>query len=161
VNPSLLCCDQTSLLWRAVPVLALPGFGGADDHFEPVFAQFLFVALVKAYRERCGICSLRHVELLEASHILPDGHPEGKPVISNGIALCKLHHAAFDSNILGINPDYQINVREDILRETDGPMLLHGLQGVQGQKLQVPNVAEYKPNRGFLEIRYNEYLQSN
>jgi hypothetical protein len=36
------------------------------------------------------------VELLDAAHILPDGHPKGEPVVPNGLALCKLHHAAFD-----------------------------------------------------------------
>ena len=42
---------------------------------------------------------LRHDELPEAAHILPDGHPLGEPVIPNGLALGTLHHAAFDAYI--------------------------------------------------------------
>ncbi len=29
--------------------------------------------VLRAYRERCAICRLRHEELLDAAHILPDG----------------------------------------------------------------------------------------
>ena len=116
--------------------------------------------VLKAYRERCAICYLRHTELLEAAHILPDGHPKGEPVIPNGLALCKIHHAAFDKNILGIRPDCVIQVREDILREHDGPMLRYGIQETQGQKLWTPRTIDFKPNPEFLEIRYEEFKQA-
>ena len=38
----------------------------------------------------------------------------------NVLSLCKIHHAAYDKNILGISPDYQVKVRIDILDEVDG-----------------------------------------
>lgn len=79
--------------------------------------------VLEAYRTQCAICRLRHEELLEAAHILPDGHPRGEPIVPNGLALCKLHHAAFDRHILGITPELRVEVRLDILREADGPML--------------------------------------
>jgi putative restriction endonuclease len=67
--------------------------------------QTFRLRVLRAYRESCAICRLRHDELLEAAHILPDTHPLGEPTVSNGLALCKLHHAAFDRPILGIRPD--------------------------------------------------------
>ena len=67
-----------------------------------------------------------------------DGKPRGEPVVSNGLALCKLHHAAFDANIIGIRPDYIVEVKRDVLDETDGPMLLHGLQGVHHSRIWTP-----------------------
>jgi putative restriction endonuclease len=85
--------------------------------------------VLKAYRDCCAVCHLRHQELLDAAHILPDGHPKGEPIVPNGLALCKLHHAAFDRHFLGIRPDLVIEVRRDIMVEADGPMLRHGLQG--------------------------------
>lgn len=72
----------------------------------------------------------------------------------NGLALCKLHHAAFDSYILGIRPDYSVEIRSDVLREADGPMLRHGLQGFQGSRILVPKADGLKPRREFLEERY-------
>jgi putative restriction endonuclease len=53
--------------------------------------------VIRAYRDRCALCRLHHLPLLDAAHITPDADPEGEPVVSNGLALCKLHHAAFDS----------------------------------------------------------------
>jgi len=95
------------------------------------------------------------VELLEAAHILPDTHPRGAAIVPNGLALCELHHAAFDANILGIRPDYTVELRLDVLEEIDGPMLKHGLQEFQGQRLRVvPSAAHLKPNREFQEERY-------
>ena len=63
------------------------------------------------------LAGLRHHELLEAAHIVADSDPEGEPVVSNGLALCKLHHAAFDANILGVHPDYRVEVRPRCARK--------------------------------------------
>src|SRR4029453_14424054 len=67
--------------------------------------------VLRAYQQCCAICRLRHDELLEAANLLPDGHPLGEPVIPNGLALCKLHHAAFDAYIIGVTPDLEVTVR--------------------------------------------------
>ena len=77
-----------------------------------------------------------------------DRDPEGEPKVSNGLALCKLHHAAFDCHIIGVNPDYRVEVRVDVLEEIDGPMLEHGLQGFhRGQPFNPTVVARpnYRP----------------
>lgn len=116
--------------------------------------------VLRAYRERCAVCRLRHTELLDAAHILPDGHPNGEPIIPNGLALCKLHHAAFDSHFLGIKPDLVIDVRADILKEPDGPVLRHGLQGFHGQTIHIPRIAELKPSRDFLAERYDLFKKA-
>lgn len=111
-----------------------------------------------AYRESCAVCSLHHVELLDAAHIRPDAHPSGFPVVSNGLAMCKLHHAAFDRNIVGIRPDLVLEVREDILVEVDGPMLRHGLQDLQGNMLVVvPTRKDQRPDADALAERYESF----
>lgn len=107
-----------------------------------------------AYQMSCSVCRLRHKELLDAAHILPDGHPRGRPIVPNGIALCKLHHAAFDSNILGIRPDYSVEIRRDVLVEIDGPVLLYALQGVHNKRITVPRRLTWQPSVDFLEERY-------
>jgi putative restriction endonuclease len=113
--------------------------------------------VIRAYQRTCAVCRLRHEELLDAAHIIPDTKPHGLPVVRNGLALCKLHHAAFDSNILGIRPDLGIEIRLDVLEETDGPMLEHGLQGFQSKRIVVPHRAELKPDPAFLEERYEMF----
>ena len=102
--------------------------------------------VLEAYRRSCAVCRLRHEELLDAAHILPDGHPKGEPVVRNGLSLCKLHHTALDANIMGITPDLKIEIRTDILEERDGPMLTHGIQGFQGQVILVPRSSAQRPD---------------
>jgi putative restriction endonuclease len=113
--------------------------------------------VLRAYHTTCAVCRLRHEELLDAAHILPDGHPRGLPVVPNGLTLCKLHHAAFDSNIIGIRPDLVIEVRRDILTEIDGPMLQHGLQGTHGTRIWVPHQNDRRPAAANLEERYEGF----
>lgn len=112
------------------------------------------IRVLDAYRNQCACCKLRHDELLDAAHIIPDPEPEGLPVISNGIAMCKLHHAAFDNYIIGISPDYIIHVSNEILEEEDGPMLNYGLQKMEGIKLVLPYKEKYYPDRQLLDKRY-------
>jgi putative restriction endonuclease len=117
--------------------------------------------VLRAYQEQCAICRLRHDELLDAAHILPDGHPKGEPIVPNGLALCALHHAAFDRNILGIRPDFVVEVRMDILNEKDGPMLQHGLQGFQGKTILRPSSRILWPRSDFLAERYEEFRRAS
>jgi len=113
--------------------------------------------VLEAYQEQCACCRLRHLELLDAAHIVADLDPDGEPVINNGISLCKLHHAAFDSNILGIRPDYVIEINKDVLEEEDGPMLRHGLQGLHQSPIVLPRSRGFYPDPKRLEVRYAEF----
>jgi len=117
--------------------------------------QALFRPMVlRAYESRCAICNLQHARLLDAAHILPDRHPNGEPVVPNGLAMCKLHHAAYDADILGIRPDHVVEVRPDILAEDDGPMLRHGLQEMHGTRIALPKSPRDRPDPSRLEERY-------
>ena len=113
--------------------------------------------VIQAYSSRCTLCNLKHRELLDAAHILPDMHPKGDPIIQNGLCLCKIHHAAFDNNIVGISPEYKVHVSAQVLKEIDGPMLQHGLQELHSQKLIVPSRKKDWPDPERLEIRFKEF----
>lgn len=115
--------------------------------------------VLTAYREQCTFCRLRHRQLLDAAHIIPDKEKGGEPVIPNGMSLCKIHHAAFDSNFIGVNPDYQVIVREDILNEFDGPMLSHGIQQMHEQKIILPRNKANWPDRERLEVRFKRFRE--
>ena len=116
--------------------------------------------VIRAYQERCALCNLRHQELLDAAHITPDNDPLGEPVVSNGVALCKLHHAAFDRLFFAIRPDYVIEVRPSILAEHDGPMLIVGLQQINLTRILLPRRLADHPDPERLERRYVEFLRA-
>ena len=112
--------------------------------------------VLEAYKEHCAMCKLRHRELLDAAHIISDKEG-GRAIVTNGLALCKIHHAAFDQNIIGVTPDYIIKVRNDILQEIDGPMLKHGIQELHNNNLYLPSKKNSQPDKGYLEERYDKF----
>lgn len=116
--------------------------------------------VIAAYRCQCALCKLKHVELLDAAHIIPDNDERGEPIVTNGLALCKIHHAAFDQNIIGISPDYVIKVREDVLEEIDGPMLKYGIQSLENQTIYLPDSKKNWPDKFRLDERYNLFLKA-
>jgi putative restriction endonuclease len=115
--------------------------------------------VVRAYQYHCAVCRLRRDELLDAAHIVPDADPRGVPSVTNGLALCTLHHAAFDRHVIGITPDYVVQVRRDVLDQEDGPMLIHGLQGFHLTRLLVPRTPAAQPDRRLLEERYQRFQE--
>ena len=112
--------------------------------------------VLRAYEQACAICRLKHVDLLDAAHILSDAEG-GQPVVTNGLSLCKIHHAAYDRGILGVRPDYVVQVRPDVLLEVDGPMLKHGIQDVHGWVLELPRRAAERPDRDLLAQRFEVF----
>lgn len=116
--------------------------------------------VLDAYRSQCAFCRLKHRELLDAAHIIPDNLPDGKSAIENGLSLCKLHHSAYDSFIIGVTPDFIIQVRKDILEEEDGPVLQHGLKGLHGSKLILPSSKNNYPSRDALDWRYTRFTRA-
>jgi len=122
--------------------------------------QVFRVQVLDAYRTRCAMCRLRYRPLLDAAHILPDGHPRGNAVVPNGLALCKIHHAAYDANYLGVRPDFLVEVRKDLTEASDGPMLLHGLQRMAGTRLTLPRSPSARPDPSRLEERYEVFRRA-
>lgn len=124
---------------------------------QPVFRA----TVLHAYETRCAVCSLRHSSLLDAAHIVPDRDEDGIASVRNGLAMCKIHHAAFDVGVLGIRPDLVVEIRADILEEVDGPMLEHGLKARHGQRLMaVPRVRAQRPDTDLLEQRYAAFRKA-
>ena len=113
--------------------------------------------VLMAYQTSCAFCNLRHRELLDAAHIIPDCEPESKPIVSNGMALCKLHHSAYDSFILGVTPDFLIKVRDDVLNEEDGPILKYGLKQLHNSSMILPSSKNHWPGKEYLEWRYERF----
>lgn len=120
---------------------------------QPVFRA----RVMHAYVTTCAVCSLKHADLLDAAHIIADTDVHGLARVTNGIALCKIHHAAYDRNLLGITPDYEVRIDADLLNEIDGPMLRHGLQDMHGRSLSLPSRSADNPSKEALEMRFAEF----
>jgi putative restriction endonuclease len=126
------------------------------------YHQPLFRArVIHAYEERCAVCRLPFTELLEAAHIRPDSQG-GSAKISNGMSLCKIHHGAYDADIIGISPDYKIHVKESVLATFDGPTLQYSIKEMDGEDLrQIPTETSSKPDRELLAERYEKFMRAS
>jgi putative restriction endonuclease len=123
---------------------------------QPLFRS----RILTAYEGRCTVCRLRHVELLDAAHIQSDGDG-GEPVVTNGMAMCKIHHAAYDANMLGVDRDYRVHIRPDLLKEKDGPTLRHALQELHHSSLVLPARRAAHPDRLLLTDRFERFLAAS
>jgi putative restriction endonuclease len=105
-------------------------------------------AVITAYNGRCAVSGLPEPLLLDAAHIVADRDEQfGQPVVQNGIPLSKIHHAAFDALLIGIDPDYGLHVSERLLVQKDGPML-EALKLLNGGTIHFPpqSTAHWRPS---------------
>ncbi|GAB3409481.1 HNH endonuclease [Schumannella luteola] len=123
---------------------------------QPAFRARVLVA----YQRSCAVCRLNHPELLDAAHIVPDAHEQGIASVTNGLALCKIHHSAYDQNLIGVDADYTMHVNQALLEERDGPMLLHGFQELDRSEIQVPRQRGLRPSRDGLAFRFEQFLSA-
>jgi putative restriction endonuclease len=114
-------------------------------------------AVISAYNGRCALSGLPEPLLLDAAHIVSDKDERlGQPVVSNGIPLSKIHHAAFDAHLIGIDPDYRLHVSDRLLMQKDGPML-EALKHLDGGAIHLPNRNKDRPDRDRLALRFERF----
>ncbi|MHB1565227.1 MAG: HNH endonuclease [Acidiferrobacter sp.] len=117
-------------------------------------------AVITAYNGRCALSGLPESLLLDAAHIISDKDEKlGQPVVPNGILLSKIHHAAFDAHLIGIDPDYKLHVSDCLLVQNDGPML-EALKRLNGGIIHLPVRAKDRPDRDRLAQRYERFKAS-
>jgi putative restriction endonuclease len=118
-------------------------------------------AVLAAYGGRCAISRLPEPRLLDAAHIVVDQHEQlGQPIIPNGLPLTKLHHAAFDANLIGIDPGFRIHVADQLLEIHDGPFLELGLKSIDRTLIEMPRRTEDWPDRDRLALRFEQFKAS-
>lgn len=114
-------------------------------------------AVITAYDGRCALSGLPEQRLLDAAHIVSDKDEGfGQPVVRNGLPLSKIHHAAFDAHLIGIDPDYRIHVSDRLLDQNDGP-LLEALKQLSGADFHMPNRTKDRPDRDRLALRFERF----
>jgi putative restriction endonuclease len=114
-------------------------------------------AVISAYGNRCALSGMPEPMLLDAAHIISDGDEElGHAVVPNGIPLTKIHHAAFDAHLIGIDPDFRVHVSDRLLIQNDGP-ILEAMQQLHGQLIQLPIRPADSPDRDRLAHRFEMF----
>jgi len=114
-------------------------------------------AVISAYSGRCALSGLPEVLLLDAAHIVADKDEKlGQPIVPNGLPLSKIHHAAFDAHLIGIDPGYRLHVSERLMVQRDGPML-EALKQLKGELIHLPSRVRDRPDRDRLAQRFEQF----
>lgn len=113
-------------------------------------------AVLPAYRDRCSICQLKEVRLLDAAHIVDDAEEFGMPLVANGLSLCTIHHRAFDQNLIGISPERKVCVARQLREDEDGPML-ELLKASHGATISIPSRTSFQPDPTRLAMRFERF----
>jgi putative restriction endonuclease len=112
--------------------------------------------VLPTYANQCTICRLKETRLLDAAHIVGDTDPRGLPAVTNGLSLCTIHHRAFDQDLVGISPDFEVRVAPMLLEEEDGPML-ELLKKAHATAIQLPRSKALRPDRELLAMRFERF----
>jgi putative restriction endonuclease len=114
-----------------------------------------------AYAHRCGVCGLdmqldgRSVGL-EAAHVW--WHTHGGPSdVSNGIALCPLHHKALDLGAWGLDDDRRVLVSAQL---HGGPRVEEAVGRYHGEALVGPRAGEAPVNVDFIRWHRREVFRA-
>lgn len=109
--------------------------------------------VLEAYSNACAMCGVQ-LRLIDAAHILPAAHPDSTDEIGNGIALCALHHRAFDRGLVTFDSSYRVHRRETMERR----LALAGLGGGLGdfqerlyRAIEVPSNLADQPKPIYIE----------
>ena len=111
-----------------------------------------------AYGHRCAFSGLTLSRLLVGAHILPDAE-DGPATVTNGICMSTLHHTAFDAHLIGVDTDCRVHVARSVRDGRDGP-LLESLKGLDGARLRLPLWPEDRPDREFLDWRFERFREA-
>jgi putative restriction endonuclease len=114
-------------------------------------------AVIAAYDQRCAVSGVPEPLLLDAAHIINDRDEEfGHPVVPNGLPLSKIHHAAFDAHLIGIDPGFRVHVARRLRDQHDGPTL-QALKDLEGRLIRLPARKQDFPDQDRLAIRFKAF----
>ena len=108
--------------------------------------------VLSAYEQRCAMCGVQ-LKLVEGAHILPVHQPGSTDATSNGIALCALHHRAYDRGLVTFDTNYLILISEQKVAELRAVELDGGLEDFRKSLrcvIKVPAEESSRPNQYFV-----------
>jgi putative restriction endonuclease len=120
---------------------------------DPIFRE----KVLFAYSFICAVCDAQSAYPLEVAQIVPNSE-EGQMDITNSIAMCKVHHAAYDMDILGIDTENRIAYRNDVRSETWDSLLKRSLGFSEGRQIKLPTSRSARPSPEFLELRWGKFV---
>jgi len=118
-------------------------------------------AVLQAYNWRCAITGLAVTKLIEAAHIIPDQEIGEKQFLKNGIALSRIHHRAYDSDLIGIDADFKVHIGTELSSSPGNRFMESSFLRFDGQLLNLPSNIDAIPHKDYLARRFEKYELAN
>lgn len=122
--------------------------------------QYVFrKSILNQYNRQCCITGLNNPTLLEACHIMKWSDNENMRLHpTNGLCLNTLFHKSYDNNLIGISPDYVVDISDQLLEKAQNNEMIQSLFAhFNHRSITLPKV--FFPDKENLYFRYQEYLQ--
>ena len=106
-----------------------------------------------AYGHSCAMCGVQ-LRLLDAAHILPAAHAESTDGTDNGVALCVLHHRAYDGELVTFDAAFRTHVNDAMagrLQEEGHAGGLPAFRQALRPDLALPSNSRDRPARRFID----------
>ena len=125
--------------------------------------SFFRNTVLSSYENRCCITGINNNKLLHACHIVGWSENEANRTNpQNGLCLNVLFHKAYDENLIGISPDYEIYVSEEFfgakLDSVDSSTREY-IKSINHRKLIMPK--RFLPDRDLLAVHFSLYKSEN
>ncbi|HEV7254644.1 MAG TPA: HNH endonuclease [Mesorhizobium sp.] len=108
--------------------------------------------VLTAYSHRCAMCSVQ-LRLVDGAHILPVSEPASTDETANGIALCALHHRAYDRGLLTFDGHFRTHINDLQVQELTNSGLDGGIAAFGGavrHVIHLPASVLDRPNPAFV-----------
>ena len=105
-------------------------------------------SVLRAYRYQCAVCQCA-LKLIDAAHIIPVSFPNSSDEVTNGLALCRIHHGAYDNGLLGVQSDYRIVINPESERHLGELRLDMGINEFKSRlpdRITIPSTLEAQPD---------------
>ncbi len=110
--------------------------------------------VLTAYNFRCAICGIQ-LKLVQAAHIIPASHENSTDETKNGIALCALHHLAYDRALITVDDNYSVIMNAQRVEHLRRDHLVEGLDNFRSNLRNIillpPELAQ-RPHTEYIKL---------
>lgn len=106
-----------------------------------------------AYGHQCAMCGTQ-LRLIDGAHILPVEHDDSTDQTANGIALCALHHRAYDRGLVAFDHLFNVAINEAMVKKLKADARDGGLATFRKNLrpvLVIPPDKKDRPAKNFVE----------
>lgn len=151
----LECTSRQDLVEPALMGRELPRY--TYRHMQNRMSVACFrIDVLEAYQDTCALSGLAQPQLVDAVPIT-QGKSGIRLDVTEGLCLSRLHHAAFDANLLGIDSDGRVHLSERLDTYVPGDPFVRNLLSVAGRRISMPRAPECQPNRDLLAARFEQF----